>query len=58
MNSGSITKYTPKKPTAIAKNLLNPTFSLIIRIEKIVTKKGLTKNKVTAKGSESLESEK
>ena len=42
----------------IANHLLIPTFSFIIIIENIEVKKGLTKNKVTAIGKESLDKEK
>ena len=58
LKSGFKTKNTPKKPIKIAPHLKIPTYSPIINLEKIVTKKGLTKKRVTASGNEILDKEK
>ena len=46
------------KPTIRANHLFNPMTSLRNKIERIVIKKGLTKNSVIALASESLVNEK
>ena len=55
---GSITKITPINPIIRANHLLNPIVSLRKIIERIVIKKGLTKNKDTAVASDNLVKEK
>ena len=55
---GYITKINPKNPITRAIHLLKPIVSLRKIIERIVIKKGLMKNKVTAVASDNLVKEK